>query len=594
MNEPECEAIGIDLGTTYSSLAYVDAQGLPRIVCDSNGNTVIPSVVFFDTEEIVVGDVALSQAKVRAERCVQFIKVQMGEQWRQTFDGQVHTPESISALILGHLLREAEPQIGLVKKAVITVPAYFTEKRRRATQQAGEIAGLNVIGTLNEPMSAALAYGLHRTDREHFAAIYDLGGGTFDVTIVRITPNEIEELATAGNRQLGGRDWDQAIVDFVREEFRKQNGRDPQESPQALQDLLIECEKAKRRLSRMAKTAIRLHAFGHDHVSEITREDFERRTEFLTQSTKLTTELALEDAGLDWGKLSRVVLVGGSTQMPAIRKMLKDASRIEPDSGVNPVVAVALGAAIYANILTTGSKFKTLRQKEPTIVDEDLPVGRPLTKPGAKESVSAAAPAPGDRPPPRLPVAKPLAPPVAPSGSSPALPHVRFVTAHGVGVKSVAAGAWQNSVLIPKNTPVPAKVTKRFRTSGNAQTSKPNKFIAIEITQGDTTESDLAEVVGTGTIQLPPDETVGNPVDVTLEFDAQGRLHASALYVKTAQIRHMTLDVRGGLRADEVETYRHILDRSGYGIPFDAQQALENLELADDDLDEEPPLIEPV
>ena len=183
------------------------------------------------------------------------------------------------------------------------MPAYFTEKRRRATQQAGEIAGLDVIGTLNEPMAAALSYGLHRTGQEHFAVIYDLGGGTFDVTVVRISPNELEEIATSGNRQLGGRDWDQVILDHVCEDFLRQHKDDPRQDLQAIQDLQIECERAKRRLGRMAKTAIRLHAFGHDHALEVTRETFESLTAHLVQATKLTTEIALEDAGLNWSQI---------------------------------------------------------------------------------------------------------------------------------------------------------------------------------------------------------------------------------------------------------------------------------------------------
>ncbi|NQT16191.1 MAG: Hsp70 family protein, partial [Planctomycetes bacterium] len=204
MNQRACQSVGIDLGTTYSSLAYVDAQMTPRVVSDSSGRAVMPSVVYFDDDDIIVGDFALGQAKLHADRVVQFIKVQMGERWRKEIQGRVHTPESISAMIIGQLTKEAEPQIGPVPSAVITVPASFTEKRRRATQQAGEIAGLKVIGTLNEPMAATLAYGLHHTRQEQIVAVYDLGGGTFDVTVVRIAPDDLEELATNGNRQFGG------------------------------------------------------------------------------------------------------------------------------------------------------------------------------------------------------------------------------------------------------------------------------------------------------------------------------------------------------------------------------------------------------
>ena len=205
MSKRGCESVGIDLGTTFSAMAYMDDQSTPRMIQDGSGQAVIPSVVYFDDDEVIVGDIALQQARMHPERVVQFIKVHIGDDWSRKFNGIDHTPESISAIILAHLLREAEPQIGPVTSAVITVPAFFTEKRRRATQQAGEIAGLNVIGTLNEPMAAALAFGLYRENREQTAVAYDLGGGTFDVTVVRISPNELTELATYGNRQLGER-----------------------------------------------------------------------------------------------------------------------------------------------------------------------------------------------------------------------------------------------------------------------------------------------------------------------------------------------------------------------------------------------------
>jgi molecular chaperone DnaK len=243
----------------------------PRVVSDSSGRAVTPSVVFFDDEEIIVGEIALEQAKAHADRAVQFIKVHMGDPWRREFLGREHTPESISAMILGQLVKEAEPQIGPVGKAVITVPASFTEKRRRATQQEGEIAGLEVIGTFNEPMAATLAYGLHHASREQIVLVYDLGGGTFDVTVVRISPSELEELATSGNRQFGGRDWDRVLVDFVVDDFHKAHGADLRADEQAMQDLRFECEHAKRRLTQMKRTTIRVHAAGRDHAVDVRR-----------------------------------------------------------------------------------------------------------------------------------------------------------------------------------------------------------------------------------------------------------------------------------------------------------------------------------
>lgn len=550
MNERACESVGIDLGTTYSSLAYMDAQLTPRVVSDSEGRTVMPSVVFFDEDEIIVGEVALSQAKLAADRVAQFVKVHMGDNWRREYNGKIHTPESISALILGQLIREATPQIGPIKSAVITVPAYFTERRRRATQQAGEIAGLNVIGTLNEPMAATLAYGLYRVNREEMAVVYDLGGGTFDVTVVHIAPNLLEELATQGNRQLGGRDWDHALIDYVCDDFKKCHGDDPRGDPQALQDLYLECEKAKRRLGRMAKTSVRLHAFGRDHTANVTKAAFESITAHLLQTTKLTTEVALEDAGLTWKDVTRVVLVGGSTNMPAVREMLRQASGIAPDVAVNPVIAVALGAATYAHMLETGQDVEAVRLREPE-TSESVPV---LEEVLAAASSASAAPA--------------------------GLPKVRFVTAHGVGVKVRSPEGMKNAVLIPANSRVPNTVTRRFTAAGKATGARN---IRIQITQGDAEDCELVELLGTGRIELPSREPPGNPVDVTMEFDQQGRLRTHALYVPTGQAMCMTVEVEGCLREDEVHDYREFMLTSGFALPFDSQSAIARLKDVDQD-----------
>ncbi len=564
MNERACEAVGIDLGTTYSSLAYMDQNMVPRVVTDSSGQSVMPSVVFFDADEIIVGEMALQQAKLCAERIVQFIKVHMGDMWRKEILGRTQTPESISAIILGQLVKEAEPQIGPIAKAVITVPAYFTEKRRRATQQAGEIAGLDVIGTLNEPMAATLAYGLHRTDREQIVVVYDLGGGTFNVTVVRISPNALEELATTGNRQLGGRDWDQVLIDYVADDFQKKHGADLRTDPQAMQDLFLETEKAKRRLGRMAKTSMRVHGFGHDHHVEITRENFEELTAHLLQATKLTTEMAVRDARLKWSQVARVVLVGGSTHMPAVREMLKKVSGQPPDVGVNPVVAVALGAAIYAHMLETGHAMKAIQQRAATDTEE----------PARAEE-------------PRIFVTPPPVPEV------PGVPTVRFVTAHGVGVKAQAGTStrWVNKVLIHKNTRVPCQTTMQFRT----RRTGPNSDIKICITQGDTTDVAVAEQLGIGTISgLPPDEPDGQPVNITMEFDAQGRLHIRAIYVPRNQQMQMSLEIPGGLRPEEVVEHRRFLESTGFFQAPAAEPPLVALENADDDDDDDISLLEAI
>jgi molecular chaperone DnaK len=591
-----CESVGIDLGTTYSTLAYLDTQFQPRVISNASGQVATPSVIYFDDGGVVVGDLALQQSQVAADRVAQFVKVHMGDAHEMEFLGRRYTPESLSAIILRHLVQEAEPLIGEIRKAVITVPAYFTERRRRATEQAGRIAGLDVIGMLNEPMAATLAYGLYRSEGEQNVVVYDLGGGTFDVTVVHISPDAICELATCGNRRLGGRDWDRALFDFLADQFLQAQGSDLRDDPQAVQTLQIECERAKRNLSRVAQVSIRVFAENRSQVVQVTRQQFEQLTCRLVQSTRLTAEMALEDAGLNWGHISRVVLVGGSTQMPAVRAMLKELSGREPDTGVHPVTAVAMGAAIYAYQLEAGKAPTTIRQAQ----DSDEP---------DSAAVPAAEPSPpvvltsGDIPPDVAPAAvgvvSPTGPevdaaemdwneetdePDEPGAPTPKveLPAVRFVTAHGVGVRTVSGGTWRNTVLIPKNSPVPTEVTRRFLTAAQGA---GGSHIRIVVTQGDTTDIELAEVVGQGRIEgFPLGEPSGQPVDVIMHFDDTGRLHIRAVYSKTGQQLRMDLEIPNGLRPEEVERQRELLQNTPFLTVFRGDDGDDS---AEDNLDED-------
>jgi molecular chaperone DnaK len=535
MEARACRSVGIDLGTTYSSLAYLDDQRRARVVLDSSGKGALPSVIFFDDDEIIVGEIALQNSRVRADRVVQFIKDHIGYPWVRPIGDRQYRPEVLSAIILAHLVREAEPQIGPIPAAVITVPAYFTERRRRATRQAGEIAGLEVLDTLNEPMAAALAYGLHNEPKEQIVAVYDLGGGTFDVTIVRIAPGVIEELVTEGDAHLGGKDWDHCLIDHILEDFARAHGirLDPQATPndlQYLQNLQLICEEAKRELGRRPKKTIIFSARGIEHRVEVTREQFEAMTAHLLGRTRLTTELALADAGLGWEQVARVVLVGGSTQMPMVRRMIQQSSGRPPDTGINPIVAVAQGAAIYAHMLETGRAPQAIHSKP-------------------------------------LPQRQPVPPPAADgAGAGAAFPQVRFVTAHGVGVKArTKQGQAINVVIIPKNQPVPAENGRVFSAPAQARRLK------IDVTQGDNPDVDLVEVLGTLVIQgLPADQPAGRRVDVTLSFDEQGRLHARATYRTTGQSLQLSLDVAGGLSDEEVaRSRRDLRDLGLIGGPED-------------------------
>ena len=631
MKRRGCESIGIDLGTTYSSLAYLDTQYQPQVVSDASGQMATPSVIYFDDSGVVVGDLALQQSKVAADRVAQFVKVHMGDPYEAEFLGRRYTSEGLSALILRHLVQEAQPLIGPISSAVITVPAYFTERRRRATEQAGRIAGLDVIGMLNEPMAATLAYGLYRCETPQNVVVYDLGGGTFDVTVVYISPDEICELATCGNRRLGGRDWDRALVDFLADQFLQIHGVDLREDPQAAQELQLECERAKRNLSRVSQVSIRVHASDRSQTFQVTRQEFEQLTSHLVQSTRLTTEMALEDAGLNWEAVQRIVLVGGSTQMPSVREMLKNLSGREPDTGVHPVTAVAMGAAIYAYQLETGTGTQTVRQSQAS----DQPAAEPvLPTPPSGPTASSPPPLPTAAAPPLLsaPSAPPtpavssavVAAPDSPTMGSaatprivpqderndddqglsdqdaeeqavddrdswdgdddaaqPLLPRVHFVTAHGVGVRTVADGAWRNTVLIPKNSRVPVQVTRRFLT---AASGTRGSHIRIVVTQGDTQDIDLAEVVGQGRIEgFPRGELSGQPVDVIMQFDDTGRLHIRAVYCRTGKQLQMELEVPNGLRAEDVQRERELLEQTPFLTVFRADEGQDQPEDGDEE-----------
>jgi molecular chaperone DnaK len=514
-----CETVGIDLGTTYSSLAYIDAHWEPRVAMDSSGQGAIPSAVFLDDHAVIVGNGALRQARACSDRVIQCVKRHMGDERSFEVSGQIHSPESISAIILAHLVREAEPQCGPVTSAVITVPAYFTQRARYATRQAGEIAGLTVRGILNEPTAAALAYGLHREPRERFFVVYDLGGGTFDVTILRAAPGELEELATCGSHRLGGMDWDRCLLDMMAEDFRTKHGLDLRDTPGTLRDLESQCERAKRELSWKERAAINVHFRGRNHLFEVTREAFERATAHLLQSTRTIMEAALADARLRWDQIERVLLVGGSTYMPMVRRMVQGVSGIPPDTALNPITAVALGAALYAQILETGHGSRPIRE-----------AGR----------IGLASRGPIDR--------------------GQGVPAVRFTTAHGIGIIVYRKEKLFNEVLIPKNTRLPAKATQRFLTR---MSDGPGSRVAITLTQGDTADPELAERLGTGTLTgIPSEESRGGLIQLTVELDEQNRLHVHATFVATGERSSLALEITRSLHEKDAR-HRGLMQQSG-------------------------------
>ena len=495
-------AVGIDLGTTFSSLAYVNAAGNPVIVPNAEGELLTPSVVAFTKDAILVGRDARREALADPSRAVLHIKREMGNpHWRFKVDGETYTPESISALILKKLKQDAELHIGPVERAVITVPAYFDDVRRKATEDAGAIAGLEVIDIVNEPTAGALAYGLGETAEDGVFLVYDLGGGTFDVTVIDKKGYEFITLATDGDVQLGGKDWDERLVDHLAERFKREFGDDLRENAQALSYLYVSAEEGKKTLSRRETTKVPVSYKGHWGNYEVTREEFEALTEDLLAVTQLTTEMVLEEAGITWAGVNRIIPTGGSTRMPMVQRLLERMSAKAVRAEVPVDEAVAAGAAIHAAICA-------------------------LAGDGRVRELSAAA--------------------------AQRLGKIRTVdvAAHAMGliIKDVRTLEYRNDVLIAKNSRLPASVTKTYQTSQDGQTR-----ILLQVVQGDAPDPSAAIVIGQLEVAgLPAGRPAGSLVNVTYSYDRKGRIHVRAEDQDSGKVVSAEIARTSGLRASEV------------------------------------------
>ena len=362
--------IGIDLGTTYSAVAVLEG-GEAKIIPNPEGNRTTPSVVAFKGDEIQVGEVAKRQAITNPNTVIS-IKRHMGTDYKEDVNGKKYSPQEISAMILQNLKATAEAYLGeKVTKAVITVPAYFNDAQRQATKDAGKIAGLEVERIINEPTAAALAYGLEKTDVDQKVLVFDLGGGTFDVSILELGDGVFEVLATSGDNLLGGDDFDQAIIDYLVDEFKKEQAIDLSQDKMAMQRLKDAAEKAKKDLSGVTSTQISLPfisagANGPVHLENtLTRAKFDELTHSLVERTLIPTRQALKDAGLNPSEIDQVILVGGSTRIPAVQEAVKKEMGKEPHKGVNPDEVVAMGAAIQGGVITGDVKDVVLLDVTP-------------------------------------------------------------------------------------------------------------------------------------------------------------------------------------------------------------------------------------
>jgi molecular chaperone DnaK len=351
-------AVGIDLGTTNSVVSVLEG-GEPVVIANAEGARTTPSVVAFAKNgEVLVGEVAKRQAVTNVDRTIRSVKRHMGTNWDIEIDGKKYTSQEISARTLMKLKRDAEAYLGdTVSDAVITVPAYFSDAQRQATKEAGEIAGMNVLRIINEPTSAALAYGLDKGDTEQTILVFDLGGGTFDVSLLEIGDGVVEVKATSGDNNLGGDDWDNAVVDWMVTQFKNAHGVDLSKDKMAMQRLREAAEKAKIELSSSTETSINLpyitaSADGPLHLEEtLSRSKFESLTADLLKRTKAPFEAVVKDAGVKVSDIDQVVLVGGSTRMPAVAELVKEMTGKDANKGVNPDEVVAIGAALQAGVL---------------------------------------------------------------------------------------------------------------------------------------------------------------------------------------------------------------------------------------------------
>ncbi|NDL60373.1 Hsp70 family protein [Phytoactinopolyspora mesophila] len=472
--------VGIDLGTTYSAIAYINDLGKPEILPNREGEAITPSVVLFQGGMPLVGSMAKRSAAVAPDDVVQFVKRQMGNRsWSfEASDGSAYSPEEVSALIIKRLKEDAELILGegTVSDAVITVPAYFDDARRRATMDAGRIAGVNVLRVINEPTAAALAYGIEN-DEDGTILVFDLGGGTFDVTVLRVSGGEFDILGTEGDRNLGGFDWDNKLIEHVNQRFQAVGRTSLVDDDTALADLRDKAELAKRSLTSVPKTQIAVTHGGVSQAVPVTREGFEELTAGLLSRTRHILENVLHDARLSWPDIDRILLVGGSTRMPMVRSMVEELAGKPAERSINPDEVVALGAAVQArlSVVDAGSG------------DTNLP-----------------ALATGD--------------PVV----------IRDVTSQTLGLILLDGDDPQrddlrNFPIIERNTRVPAQEKRQVGTVYEDQ-----RALLIEITEGEDADPEYVTKIGEQSVPIPSYPR-GAPFTIVYSYDIDQIIHVQVI-----------------------------------------------------------------
>ncbi|MCE5267943.1 MAG: Hsp70 family protein [Planctomycetaceae bacterium] len=505
-NQEKPTPIGIDLGTTYSAVAYLDATGRPATVPNGAGDLLTPSALFFDDDGVVVGKEAVKNWVFAPDSYIECFKRDMGSVYaRRKIRGAEVPPEIFSAFVLERLKQDAERRLGPITQAVITVPAFFDETRRKATQDAGRLAHLDVLDIINEPTAAAVAYGhLHgrlRDDSSDADAkptrilVYDLGGGTFDVTILELAGTQFRTLATDGDVLLGGKDFDERLVNYVADQFMAAQGVDPLSDPQDAAQLWLDAQEAKHTLTERSKaTVICIHA-GIRMRIEVTREKFEDLTRDLLERTETTTALVLKQAGLTWPQIDHTLLVGGSGRMPMIARMLRSLTGKEPNCALSPDEVVAHGAAIYAAMLVGDS-----------------------------------------------------------AASTPMKCKLVNVNSHSLGVVGTHVRTRQkvNAILIPKNTPLPCRAARTFRTGEASQ-----QHVRVIVVEGESQRPEACIALGECVIRdLPSGLPKNTAVEVEYAYGADGRISVSARVPSIRYSRRVEIQRNAGRHLGDLDTWR--------------------------------------